>query len=102
MLKLIYSLIAMQVLDGISTYLAITSGSAEELNPVGAWLFETLGLAPGLMTGKFVVITVLIGMAYSKPMSTAPRLVVLGLLNAFYAWVVISNFHLVSWHQLFL
>lgn len=98
MIKLFYSLIVLQILDMVSTYLAIISGTAEETNPIGIWLFENLGLVPGLMAGKFVVIAVLIGMTYSKPISTAPRLLVLVLLNIFYAWVVISNLQYVSWH----
>lgn len=101
MVKPIYGLIVMQILDAFSTYFAITSGAAEELNPVGEWLFNTLGLAPGIIVGKFVVIVVLIGMTYSRLISTAPRLLVITLLNIFYAWVVISNFQLIDWQQLF-
>lgn len=86
---------AMQVLDGISTYLAISSGNAVEANPIADMIFNSVGLELGIVLGKLVVIAVLFGLVIGKYRSTTYRISVLTILNIIYFWIVFSNFQLI-------
>lgn len=95
MILLIYSLMFMQILDGLSTYLAISSGNAVEANPIADMLFNAVGMELGIVLGKLVVIAVLFGLVIGKYKSTTYRISVLTVLNVIYFWIVFSNFQLI-------
>lgn len=51
--------LVLAIADAVTTYLGITSGIAEEANPVAAWCFDKIGLIPGLiLTSAMFVIAV--------------------------------------------
>lgn len=44
--------VVLQLLDILTTYLAISLGLASEQNPLGSWIFNQVGLLPGLLLFK--------------------------------------------------
>lgn len=51
------SIVTLQALDGLTTYRGLTSGIALEANPIASFIFDIMGLVPGLILGKAIAIT---------------------------------------------
>lgn len=49
---ILWYVIAMQVCDGVTTYIALAEMNGREANPVVRWVLEKLGLIPGLIAVK--------------------------------------------------
>lgn len=49
----------LQLLDILTTYFAISLNLAEEQNPLGAWIFNQIGLIPGLILFKSIALSIL-------------------------------------------
>lgn len=81
---LAYLLMALQVADGLTTYLALKKGAAEG-NPVMRKLFEKIGMVPALVITKGAL---MVGAWYWRD---ALGLLELGLLCAGYLAVAINN-----------
>ena len=57
-------LIALQIADGVTTYMVLTRGGSE-LNPVVDWLIKKLGLETGLFVAKGVAIALIAGVGFA-------------------------------------
>ena len=90
-LSLVLLLFVLKVLDGVSTYLAVTRYGRREGNPIIAWTFERVGMVPSLILGVVYVTGIAIFLAYGKaPGST----VVLAFCATMLLAVVVKNFRL--------
>ncbi|WP_269497170.1 DUF5658 family protein [Castellaniella sp. S9] len=81
--------VALQIADAWLTIRILTARSGRELNPIMRWLFEQLGLIPGLVAAKLVLSVIVLTALPWVPVWLLVALCV------FYAGVVASN-----WHQL--
>ena len=81
---LAYLLMALQVADGLTTYLALKKGAAEG-NPVMRKLFEKVGMVPALIITKGAL------MCAAWYWRDAIGLLGLGLLCAWYLVVAVNN-----------
>jgi len=78
-------LIALQVADFVTTYLALRRPGNREANPIVAKVIDALGLVPGLLVVKGSVVALLVVAApYLSGFVLVPLL-------AMYVWVVINN-----------
>lgn len=80
--------IALQLLDALSTYLALRHPTNKEGNPIMRWLFSTFGLIPGLIVAKALGVAVLAAAAYFESTSAIVVTIVI------YTVVVINNLRL--------
>lgn len=80
-----YFLIALQVLDLLTTVIALRHPRAREANGVLAKLFAAVGVVPGLLLVKGGFVALLLWAAPGLP----PQVVYL--LLALYIWVLINN-----------
>jgi len=87
---LLYIIIALQVADIVTTYLAITNGKGIESNGILAPLFKASGLIPGLLIVKGGFVALLWWAAPLVPVD------LLYALAAFYAWVIFNNVQVLS------
>ena len=81
----LYAVIALQVLDILTTYLCLTSGKGYEANKLLAKVFDKIGLLPGLLLTKGAFVAFLF---YAEPQLPVE---VLYLIAAGYVWVVAGN-----------
>ena len=81
---LAYLLMALQVADGLTTYLALKKGAAEG-NPIMRKLFEKIGMVPALIITKGAL---MVGAWYWRD---AIGMLGLGLLCAGYLLVAVNN-----------
>lgn len=81
---LIAILIALQIADIATTYLALTRAGAREANPVVAWFIARLGLLPGLIIAKIVLVVPVIALG-----AKMPAVLISGI--ALYAAVIVNN-----------
>ena len=84
--NLTYLLIALQLADMASTYVAITNGKGTEGNAFLAKLFSRFGMLPTLLVTKGVFVGLLL---WAQPWMLTEVLVVL---LALYVWVLFNNF----------
>lgn len=88
---LVYIFIAMQVIDGWSTWQVFRTRGGIEANPIVAWLMERLGLFYGLVAAKaFAIGVVLLIQSYGGWNDGLGRGMLI-LLIIFYAWVLWNN-----------
>ena len=59
-LTLLTLCILLQVADGITTYIGLTSENCQELNKVMSWLFEKVGLLPSIILANGIMISIVI------------------------------------------
>lgn len=81
-------LILFQVLDGLTTWFAITRHGAREANPVVAWFLARFGLIPGLVAAKAI------GAGASLWLATVSPLAAL-VCAAVYAWIIWNNWQVI-------
>lgn len=81
----LYFVLALQALDILTTYLCITSGKGAEGNKFLARIFDKIGLLPGLLLVKGVLV---VWLWFVYPLLPVEVLYVLG---AGYVWVVYNN-----------
>ena len=88
------------LLDHLTTWLclraAIPGWEIHEANPLAAWLFERVGLAPGLAIDTAVTALALVLVAYAARMPRAARLSLLGMLIGTSAYAVANNFDVIQ------
>ena len=82
---MINTLIALQLLDMLTTYIALHHPRAREVNPFMAKLFAAVGVLPGLLLVKGGFVAFLL---WSAPLLPSEALY---LLIALYVWVFINN-----------
>ncbi len=78
--------IALQIGDGVSTWLALRSGKGREANPVIRWLMGLIGVAPSLVLFKALAIA--LGVMAIRVEYGAHALAAL---SAIYGWVLWNN-----------
>jgi len=61
---MIFLLIALQILDGATTYYAIAKKGLAERNPLINWLIGRLGLVPSILLAKTSVIALLVTLPF--------------------------------------
>jgi hypothetical protein len=83
--------VVLQVLDVLSTYLALKNPSVEERNPLLLWLFSRIGMLQSLILVKAVMISALGIAYYFLPNGRLGISIGLGLTSVLYIYVVISN-----------
>lgn len=88
MIYLLIAFVALQIADGVSTYLVINKGGYEA-NPIVAWGLNHLGLAPGLIAYKGL--GVVLGYVLYKLADHGGNYL-LAVLIAFYGGVVYHNY----------
>lgn len=81
-------LIALQILDGATTYYAIAKKGLAERNPVVNWMISKIGLVPTVLLAKTGVIAVLATVAFPNWMIYA--------LTGLYFCVVVNNFYRIA------
>ncbi len=59
-------IVALQVLDGVTTYYAMTKLNAKEANPVARYLMDKIGFIPALVVLKAAVVGIFV--VYSYPL----------------------------------
>jgi hypothetical protein len=80
--------VALQIGDGVTTFLALQKLGVREWNRILRWLFDRLGVVRGLMLAKsFGVAVCLVAYAYAGPFAVYT----LGFIVTLYAVVVINN-----------
>lgn len=87
MIYLLAAFIALQIADGITTYLVINKGGYEK-NPIVAWGMKQIGLVPALVAYKGLGIG--LGFAFYHYADHGGGHVLITLI-AFYGWIVYSN-----------
>jgi hypothetical protein len=86
MLALLFLFACLQAADGILTYHGLQQSGVSELNPIGRFVFDKLGLIPGLVAMK--------GAAFGAGLvctAVPGGIWLLTGLCAFYCWVVAQN-----------
>jgi len=85
-------LLALQILDIITTSRAIDSGKAVEGNPIVKAMMRALGMLPALIISKTVTMSVLGSIAWFYPSWLLCGC--LGVLILLYTWAVLGNWKL--------
>jgi hypothetical protein len=85
MIYILIFIIALQLADIVTTYLCLTRGKGTEGNGLLARLFARFGILPTLIVVKGAFIALLLWAAPQVPVAA------LGLVAAFYGWVVLNN-----------
>ncbi len=89
-MKLIYVLIALQVLDAVTTIIALRKGATES-NKLLNKIFAKIGVLPGLLITKLAVACFLL---YFREIFQNPITLVIPLVA--YTWVVFNNFKVIK------
>jgi hypothetical protein len=88
-------LLTMQVLDGISTYKALTKVGNFEQNPLLAALFKKIGLLPGLLLCKYAILqATLIGLTFLSNDWRIGLAIGTDVMSIIYIPAVIKNFRI--------
>lgn len=90
--QVIYCLIGLQIADGVTTGVALSSGAAVEANPLAVWLIGATSLPVAIVAGKALVIVLLWWMSRNIKVVTGERLFTMTALAAFYLFAVVNNF----------
>ena len=94
MIYLLIAFIALQIADGLTTYLVISKGGREK-NPIVAWGMKQIGLIPALVAYKALAIGAGFVLYH---FADDGGLYVLIAMVALYGWVVAQNWR--AYHQL--
>lgn len=96
-LYLFIFLVLLQVADVESTCRVIGMGIGHEANPVMAWLIRTLGLLPGLILPKLIVMVLVYVFALELPYIDYLLLILVW----FYIFIVFNNVRIVvkAWEK---
>lgn len=85
----------LQIADVFTTYNLVKDREADEGNPIMVWCIKKLGLLPGLIVPKLIIIT-LFGylFIYYRQLTVAAMIISSG----FYVWVIYNNTRLRGWN----
>jgi hypothetical protein len=81
-------LVALQILDYVSTIKALESGKGVEANPLVKWFMDKMGVRQGLAVLKGV------GIAVAFYLYSIQSVIGLAVLLVFYGYIVINNFRI--------
>ena len=84
--------VVLQVLDVISTHLALKRPGIMEKNPVMRRLMEAVGILPAMIAVKAVTILIVSAVYFLTPALRIGAAVGLGIASVFYVVVVVNNF----------
>ncbi|HNX00796.1 MAG TPA: DUF5658 family protein [Candidatus Cloacimonadota bacterium] len=86
--------VILNILDGHSTYIVLRPNHyARERNPIAKWVFKKLGILPGIIIWKTLLLAVMIYLIFTQYMEEAYLLnIILLVANGFFTWVVIHNY----------
>lgn len=93
---LVIAVIVLQVLDGWTTYEAIRTRNGREANPIVRKVIERMGLYPGLLLVKGVVIVGMVVARQYGVWEADGATFVLALLVALYVFVVTKNWRIMK------
>ena len=86
--------------DHWTTYLCLRAPipgfEVSEANPLADWLFEALGLAPGLMLDSVVTLAALAFLLSTPLVPAAAKRVFLLVVSAWTGYAVVNNLHAIS------
>lgn len=88
MIYLLIAFVALQIADGVTTYLVINKGGYEK-NPVVAWGMKQIGLIPALVAYKGIGVAAGLVLYHYADHGGSYGL---GFLTALYCWVVWNNY----------
>ena len=80
---LLWTVVALNVIDVISTYLAIKQYGGREANPIVKWLMDRLGLIGGILAIKVAALSPLFLIPFPDWL--------LGVLIGWYSFVAVNN-----------
>lgn len=86
---LLIGIIILQILDGMTTYEALTNKGAVEANFLLRWFMDKVGIIPALVVTKTVFIGILVAACLFYP--SIYLTIVLTLVMCLYVWVVVNN-----------
>lgn len=90
---IIFSLFLLtQILDVVSTILALKRPNVVEKNPLLRWLMEKIGIVPALILTKVVAVLILAAIYLLLPEYRLYLMIGIGITIPWYAYVVIGNF----------
>ena len=84
--------VVLQVLDVISTHLALKRPGVVEKNPVMWRFMEAIGILPAMIAVKAITILIVSGVYFLTPALRIGAAVGLGIASVFYVVVVVNNF----------
>ena len=84
--------VVLQVLDVISTHLALKRPGIMEKNPVMRRLMEAVGILPAMIAVKATTVLIVAGVFLFIPAVRLGMAIGLGLASVFYSIVVVNNF----------
>ena len=84
--------VVLQVLDVISTHLALKRPGIVEKNPVMRRLMDAIGILPAMIAVKAVTILIVAGVFLFIPALRIGAAIGLGIASVFYVVVVVNNF----------
>lgn len=91
MIYLLALCIILQVLDGYTTWKAISSKVGVENNKVMAYIFEHIGLIPGILITKAIFIGLMVYLV-----SFSFMIYIYGIISLAYIWVIINNIKVIK------
>jgi hypothetical protein len=89
------AVVLLSTADHFTTYWCLTADapglSVSEGNPLAAWLFERLGMVPGLLFDSAVTIAAVTFLVVTHRFSRSLKLLLLGCIVTTTAWAVANN-----------
>lgn len=81
-----------QILDVVSTTLALKRPNVEEKNPIMKWLMDRVGIIPALILSKVVAVLIVAAIYLLLPDYRFVLAIGIGATIPWYAYVIIGNF----------
>jgi hypothetical protein len=89
------SVLFFNLLDNLTTYICLREPvpgyQVTEVNPLADWLFQAVGLVPGLVFDFALTLVVVVFVATSSVKSLGVRLIILGALSLLSAYASVNN-----------
>jgi len=93
LIVLLIIFISLNILDAHSTYLVVSHSSYEsEHNPIAQLLFKKLGLVPGILVLKSIVIVLIFLIVKYYTLLKTEILIILAIANIVYSIIVTKNY----------
>lgn len=81
-----------QILDGVSTTLALKKPNVVEKNPALKWLMDRLGVVPALILSKAIAVLIVAAIYLLLPDYRLALVIGVGVTIPWYVYVIVGNF----------
>lgn len=81
-----------QILDAVSTTLALKKPNVVESNPLLKWLMDRLGIVPALVLSKIVAVLIVAAIYLLLPDYRLYLVIGVGVTIPWYVYVIVGNF----------